>query len=189
MCAQSVLPVISRFAEPGTLHVFEQALDVAWKSLYEQAIDSRTSAVRGSLSEAQESACDDSNKPAYEVMIGLSILAYALDALLGHDSARSASDACTAAAEYYSGYDNVLARGNQPQIIDPSNPPAAGRLESLQRAAQFWSIERLSGGSEPLSEFVEPIRVSAGELASELNSVLPEYARRRGWKENLADPR
>jgi hypothetical protein len=114
-------------------------------------------------------------------MIVLSILAYALDAIIDDDSTRPAIDACTATADHYSGYDSVLARGNQTRKVDPRNPPPPGRLESLQIQSQLRSIEGMRKVAQLPNQIVEQMRASAAQLASELDRALPTYTERRNW--------
>jgi len=185
MCAESLSPVIARFAQPDTQRAFEQGLDCAWKSVRNESLDSRALAARATLNDLHESTCDDSNIPAYEVMIVLSILAYTLDSILENDSARCVTDACTAATDQYSGYDYVLTTGNQARKIDPCNPPPPGRLESLLIQTQFRSIQVTRSIGKPQSDLVEEMQTLAKQLATEIERVLPTIAEKRGWNTNL----
>jgi hypothetical protein len=180
-CAESMSPIIVRFAQSATRRAFEQGLDAVWKSVRDGVVDSRVVPARATLNDLQESTCDDSNIPAYEVMIALSVLAYALDTIIEDDSRHWAIDACTAAADHYSGYDNVLARGNQARRINPRNPPPPGPLESLQIQIQVRLVEEAPRLSESREEAVEQMRAFATQLASELEKALPVYIERRGW--------
>ena len=182
MCAASVLPVIDRFAQPATLKAFEQGLDAAWKSARSRATDRQTVPALTALGRLPESNCDDSNVPAHDVMEALSILAYALDAIIESDSERWVKYSCTSSAGCYSGYDYVLVFGNQTRKIDPRNPPPPGRLESLQIRSQIHLIEVMRNATELSDEVIEQVQASAALLASELDRALPVYAERRGWK-------
>ena len=181
MCAASVWPVVARFAHPATRRAFDQGLNAVWKSARDAAPDVSVVAARALLDDLAESTCDDSNVPAYEVMVALGVLAYALNAVVDADSTCWAQDACTAATSHYSGFDNVLAQGNQPRRIDPRNPPARARLESLQVQSQLRSITAMRNVSQVPSGIVEQMQASAAQLASELDRVVPAYAKQRSW--------
>lgn len=181
MCAQSVLPVITRFAQPSSRQAFKQGLDSAWRSAEQKALDSRALETRATLSDLPESKCDDSNMPAYEVMIALSVLAYTLYAMIEDNSAHWVVDACTAAADHYSGYDTVLASGNRPRRIDPRNPPPPGRFQTLQIQAQIRSIEIMQNIGGTNSEAIEQVHALAVQLSSESEGILGAVAEKRGW--------
>jgi hypothetical protein len=186
VCAESVSPVIARFGQPATLQAFNQGLDAAWKSVRDEAVDSRVLSVRAALDSLPESTCDDSNIPAHDVMIALGILVCTLDTIIEDDSTRAARSACTGAVNYYSGYDSVLARGMKPRIIDPRNPPPPGPLELLQIQLQVRLVEDARMLSQSREEVVKQMRASATRLASELEKALPVYIERLGW--NVRSP-
>lgn len=182
-CAESMSPVITRFAQPATRSEFQQGLNVAWISVHERVVDSRIEVARYSLNDLTESTSDDSNLPSYDVMIAISILAYALDVIIDDaTTAQSASDACTGARDFYASCDVVLSQaGVLPIVIDPRNPPPSGRLESLQVQLQFCLIEGMRNIAQTQGDAVDQIMTSAKHLGAELDSILPAFAERRGW--------
>ena len=182
MCAASQSPVVSRFAQPVTRRAFDAGVAALWKSARDGTPDRSVGEVKASLDDLAESTCDDSNSPAYEVMVALGVLAYALNTVTETDSMAWARDACAAATNCFSGFDNVLAHGNQPQRIDPRNPPARGPLESLQVESQLRSIRGMRNVAQFHNEEVEHVQASAAQLAFELDRVLPAYAKQRGWQ-------
>lgn len=185
VCAESVSPVIARFARPATRSAFRQGLDIAWKSVRDRMIDLRVESVRAALNDLPESSVDDSNLPAYEAMIALSILAYSLDSIVD-DTARSTSDACTGARDFFASCDVVLLPvGTPPIVVDPRNPPPPGPLESVQIHSQFQSIEIMCRVAPLQVEGVDEMRASARAVAEKLDSILQTFAERRGWLADL----
>lgn len=182
MCTTSLSPLVVRFAQPATRRAFEQGLDAAWTSAHDGTPDPRAVYGRGTLDSLPETACDDSNMPAYEVMRALGALACALDAVIEDESERPTIDACTNATEVYSGYDYVLDYGNQPRMIDPRNPPPPGRLESLHIQSQLDSIEKMRTAGQLGDPGLEQMRAFGNQLATELDRAIPAYGERRGWK-------
>lgn len=179
MCAASVLPIVARFAQPITRQVFDQGLDAIWQSVRDKAADARVMSIRATLENLPESACDDSNVPSYEATVALGVLAHALDAVIQDESNSRVRDACALAANCYSGYDQVIARGDEPQKINPHNPPPPGRLELLQMQSQFRLVK---GALESRSGLIEEAQTIAAQLASEMLSVLPIFVTKRGWE-------
>jgi hypothetical protein len=181
MSAASVLPIVNRFSKLTTQQMFEQGLSAVRKFAHEGSTDSDAVKLRAALDGLPESACDDSEVPAFEVTVVLGVLGYALDAIIKDDSAKSVRDACALAANCYSGYDHVVAHGNKPLIIDPQNPPAPGRLESIQIQSQFRLIEVARSSKKNKDGLIEEAKILATKLASEISSVLPIYCQKRGW--------
>lgn len=182
MCTASLSPVVVRFAQPATRRAFEQGIDAAWNSARDGGADSRTASARSTLADLAESACDDSNVPAYEVMRAIGALACTLDAVLDDESGQAAIDTCANATEAYSGYDYVLAYGNQTRRVDPQNPPPPGRLEALLIQLQLRSIERMRSANHMGGQVVGEMQDFGNQLAAELDRALPVYAERLDWK-------
>lgn len=182
MCAESVLPIIERFAQEETRRVYQRGLEVLWKSTLNCAVDSDAAGLRSALDSLPESSVDDSNSPSFKAMIAVSLLAYALDVLTGEDSARPAIDACTGASELYGSLDTLLTTpGTRPVVIDPRNPPSTGRLELHQVQSQFRSIEAARTARQSRSSLIEDLQRTANQLASEIKTVLPLVAEKRSW--------
>ena len=175
LCAETMLPVITRFAQSVTTAAFKDGLDVAWNSAVAGRSNPRTSNAQQVVSRLPESNCDDSHVPAFDVMAALGALAYALDAITAGDSGLCARYSCSAAASCYSGYDHALEFGNQARKIDPRNPPPPGRLQSLQLRMQRHSIEKMRIAERLSHNSVEELRESANRVASELDRALPTY--------------
>lgn len=179
MCAASVSPIATRFAQPITRQVFEQGLGTVWKSACDKAADSRVMSIRATIDDLPEATCDDSNVPSYAAMVALGVLTYSLDAIIKNESASQARDACSLATDCYGGYDYVLTFGNTPKKIDPRNPPPPGRLASLQIQSQFRLIK--VARSIDLPDLIKESQTLAHQLSSEMESVLPMFEKKRGW--------
>lgn len=180
-CAESMRPVVARFAHPISLRAFEEGLDVSWKTVRDGVIDSRAVSVRARLNNLPESTCDDSNVPAYDVMCALSILSYTLDLITNDSWKQPMISACTAAVEYYSGYDLIVTRGGKAQMINPSNPPPPGPFESLQIQMQLRVLYEARSLLQSRHPAVEEMQKCAIQVASKLEEALPSYTEGCGW--------
>jgi hypothetical protein len=180
-CAATVSPIVMRFGKLETQIAFKDGLNACWKSVEDENIESLIPTILPSLTNLPESACDDSNSSDYEVMIGVSILAYAMTAVLEQDNSQSTRNACAGAVNFFSGCDGVLNSDAATKIVDPRNPPLPDPFESLQIDFQFHTITQLGSAKQMERSLLEQIRLSAQEPAARMNEVLPRIADRRGW--------
>jgi hypothetical protein len=181
MCASGLSPVVVRLGQPATRRAFEQGLEAAWNSARDGAADPRVASARSTLDDLAESACDDSNVPAYEVMRAIGALACTLDAVMD-ESEQPAIESCNIVIGSCGGFDHVLVYGNQTRSIDPRNPPPPGRLEAILIQLQLRSIEAMRNAGHDGGQVVSEMQGFGNQLAAELDLALPGYAERRGWK-------
>ncbi len=184
MCAESMSKVIEHLAQPVTQNTFSEGLDVVWSSVQNGVIDSRAAALQSAIRCLPESDCDDSTTSAYDVMISLGVLSYALDAIVEENATKATISACTLAANYFGGCDSILDRGKQSRRIDPRNPPSPAFLESFQIKLQQNAINEAQKLPYSVENSIKRMHIFAIELASELEKVFPAYIDRCGWESN-----
>jgi hypothetical protein len=181
MCVESVFPIVKRFALAATLQTFEDGLEAAWKSAQYRLVESKVRNIRGTIDDLAESRCDDSNAQAYEVMVALGILTNALEAVANDDPTPRTQDACSLAVTCYSGYDQVLTYGNEPQVVDPLNPPRPGHLTTLQIQSQRRLIDLAMKNEAIEGKLIREAQTLASRLSEELSTILPRVVEERGW--------
>ena len=181
VCAKSVSPVVVQFGQLRTQEAFEDGLLAVWESISDGAPTPNVALARPVLDNLSESSTDDSSVPAFDVMIAISVLAYALDAIIEDDWVGPTTNACNAAKSQYSGYDYVLTYGDETRIVDPQNLPPPGRLESFLIESQFLCLEELRRASGLPQDVLAKLRRIADNLAFELNQSVRTYAKRRAW--------
>jgi hypothetical protein len=180
-CTSSLAPVVTRFAQPITQRTFTQGIEAAWNSVRVGSADSHVAALRRTLDNLSEATCDDSNVPGYEVMRAIGALAGTLDAIMD-ESGQPAMETCDIVTGSFSGFDHVMAYGNQARHIDPLNPPPPGRLEAMRLQGQQRAIETMRTANHVGGQLVNALQDIGNQLTVEIELVLPVYAQRRGWK-------
>jgi hypothetical protein len=129
-----------------------------------------------------ESNEDDSNKPSYYAMCALGILYSACEVSIVEDSDRAALDACFEALGLCSSFDSNL-EGNPIRFFIASSYKLRqkGRLEALQAAYQHKLLEVIQGTAQTEESKIEQSRIMANNFAGELERILPDISRIRGW--------
>jgi hypothetical protein len=181
-CAERVAPVFRAFCQPDSRGVLEAGLRAVWAAAQgdggQRDVEQAAAAV-AALPEADE---DDSNLPTYQAMKALSVLAYALETATDGGPEEAAEWASGAALDIRAEMDFILRHGaDEAVVIDPANPPPAGELESAEVSAQRESLRPIAAEDRPNQSLVASIRRLSEDMAAQLERVLPEFARRRGW--------
>lgn len=182
MSASSLMPVVCAFGEPATAAFFGEGIEILWREVGHL---SKSESVRKVLEETTslpESNEDDSNKPSYYAMRALAILYYACEVWVVADSDRAVLDACLGASELSSCFDFDLL-GNPTRFYTSTSLESRqkGPLETQQTSCQLRFLDVILETSQTEESKVEQARAMANSFAGELEQVLPDILRMRGW--------
>ena len=182
MSASSLKPVVYGFGEQATAAFFAEGTEILWREVGHLGASENVRRVLETTMSLPESNEDDSNKPSYYAMRALAILYYACEVWVGGDSARAVLDASLGASELCSCFDYYLLddpiRFYTPDSLESRQK---GPLESQQTSCQLRFLEVILGSEQTEESMVEWAKTKAKNLAGDLERVLPDISRMRGW--------
>ncbi len=178
-CVESVIPIIDCYAKPETKSIALTLNDALWsESLGFSCI---TADSRIQIEDLEESNCDYSHSPSYDVMMSLSIIAYSIDFRLEAKNDHLLN-ACIGAVDFFGGIDNILTQGNAAVIVDPLLLHIPKELERRHIGSQFRIIDIMETSTAVRSDVVTRVQEVAFDLAQVLKDNMATLASIRGWE-------
>lgn len=178
-CAERLLPLVRTSGDADNAALYESGLEAAWRAVAARGGKREVSRLRSAVSKSLRFV-DDGDSSEAHVMRALSVLDYALRAIL-KDETRLSKWASSELIGLRSGFDGVLERGHQPVVIDPNDPPPPGPLQAQEIEAQKETLRLIESRPEPDEELVSSLRRLSQEASRDFEAAIPEYARRMDW--------
>ncbi len=178
-CAERVALIFRSLGHPESVVLYEQALETAWAAITQEDFIPQAEQLIKKLENTPEADVDDSKLPEFYATEAMSILAYALAAVVRKDR-EPAKWVCNTSLGLRDGLNYILTEESKRQnTFDANNPFVPGPLEVLELKHQQQSLELLKSAKEPNAELISSLRRLSQEANKELELAVAELRKRK----------